>query len=161
MRLFDILHNFPFTKSETITYKHSIYEVLKELPNDLRLRKLGNIRKVSKPHRMIAQRPADPPYPTWKPEPARNAPGMIVAPQCPSSCIINLELWSVLFYLFIFFFLVPVVDHSLLKEYCCAHVAIKTWFSENLWQFSLQRCRLWDSSLNENVPHQRGLDKNF
>ena len=61
LRLFDILHNFPFTKSETITYKHSIYEVLKELPNDLRLRKLGNIRKVSKPHRMIAQRPAPSP----------------------------------------------------------------------------------------------------
>ena len=28
-----------------ITYKHGIYE----LPNDLRLRILGNIRKVSKP----------------------------------------------------------------------------------------------------------------
>ena len=37
-----------------ITYKH-------KLPNNLRLkdlRKLGIIRKVSKPHRLIAQRPA-------------------------------------------------------------------------------------------------------
>ena len=31
-----------------ITYKHGIYELPHELPNDLTLRKLGNIRKVSK-----------------------------------------------------------------------------------------------------------------
>ena len=37
-----------------ITYKHGIYE----LPNDLRLRILGNTRKVSKPHRMKAHCPA-------------------------------------------------------------------------------------------------------
>ena len=37
-----------------ITYKHSIYELPHELPYDLRLRKLGKIRKVSKPHRMTA-----------------------------------------------------------------------------------------------------------
>ena len=44
-----------------ITYKHGIYELPHELPNDLRLkdlRKLGkfdlNIRKVCKLHRMIA-----------------------------------------------------------------------------------------------------------
>ena len=43
-----------------ITYKHGIYELPQELPNDLRklgnydLRKLENIRKVSKLHRMIA-----------------------------------------------------------------------------------------------------------
>ena len=37
-----------------ITYKHGIYELPHELPNDLRLRKLGNIRKVSKLHRIIA-----------------------------------------------------------------------------------------------------------
>ena len=36
-----------------VTYKHGIYELPHELPNDL-IRKLGNIRKVSKPHRMIA-----------------------------------------------------------------------------------------------------------
>ena len=43
-----------------ITYTHGIYELPHELPNDLRLdlRKLGNMRKVSKPHRMIAQCPA-------------------------------------------------------------------------------------------------------
>ena len=43
-----------------ITHKHSIYELPHELPNDLRLRKssdlrkLRNIRKVSKLDRMIA-----------------------------------------------------------------------------------------------------------
>ena len=39
------------------TYKHGIYELHNELPNDLKLRifrKLGNIRKVSKLPRMIA-----------------------------------------------------------------------------------------------------------
>ena len=38
-----------------ITYKNAIYELAHELPNDLRLdlRKLGNIRKMSKLHRMI------------------------------------------------------------------------------------------------------------
>ena len=40
-----------------ITYKHGIYELPHELPNDLRLRKLdlrklGNLTKVSKLHRM-------------------------------------------------------------------------------------------------------------
>ena len=40
-----------------ITYEHGIYE----LPYDLRLRKLGKIRKVSKPHGMIAQCPVPPP----------------------------------------------------------------------------------------------------
>ena len=37
-----------------ITYKQGMYQLPHELPNDLRLRKLGNIRKVSKLHRMIA-----------------------------------------------------------------------------------------------------------
>ena len=41
-----------------ITYKHGIYELPHELANNLRLRKLGNIRKVFKPDRMIAQCPA-------------------------------------------------------------------------------------------------------
>ena len=36
-----------------ITYKHGIYELPHELLNDLRLGKLGNIRKLSKLHRMI------------------------------------------------------------------------------------------------------------
>ena len=38
-----------------ITYKHGIDEVPQVLPNNLRFRKLENIRKVSKPHRMIPQ----------------------------------------------------------------------------------------------------------
>ena len=37
-----------------ITYKHGMYELPDEFANDLRLRKIGNIRKVSKLHRMIA-----------------------------------------------------------------------------------------------------------
>ena len=37
-----------------ITYKHGIYEFPHKFPNVLRLRKLGNIRKVSKVHTMIA-----------------------------------------------------------------------------------------------------------
>ena len=40
-----------------ITYEHGIYELPHELPNNLRLkdlRKLENIRKLSKLHRMIA-----------------------------------------------------------------------------------------------------------
>ena len=43
-----------------ITYKHGIYELPHELTKDLRLNdlgKLGNIRKVSKLHRMIASSP--------------------------------------------------------------------------------------------------------
>ena len=50
-----------------ITYKHGIYELPHKLPNVSLIakrlktqdpRKLGNIRKVPKPHRMIAQHPA-------------------------------------------------------------------------------------------------------
>ena len=37
-----------------ITYKHGIYELPHELPHDLSLRILGNIRKVYELHRMIA-----------------------------------------------------------------------------------------------------------
>ena len=40
------------------TYKHGMYESLRELPNDLRLTKVGNNRKVSKLHKIIAQYPA-------------------------------------------------------------------------------------------------------
>ena len=43
-----------------VTYKHGIYKLPLELPNDLRIWIVGTIRKVSKPHRMIAQRPAPP-----------------------------------------------------------------------------------------------------
>ena len=41
MTLFDVLPNFPFTTSETMSdigYKHGIYEFTYELPNGLRLR---------------------------------------------------------------------------------------------------------------------------
>ena len=44
-----------------ITYKDGIYELSHELPNDLSLRKLGNLRKASKTHRTIAQRPVPTP----------------------------------------------------------------------------------------------------
>ena len=37
-----------------VTCKDGINELPHELPNDLRLRKLGNFRKVSKLHGMIA-----------------------------------------------------------------------------------------------------------
>ena len=37
-----------------ITYKHGIYELPHELPNDLRLSKLGNISNILKIHRIIA-----------------------------------------------------------------------------------------------------------
>ena len=36
------------------TYKHGIYELPHELPNDLSLRNVENIKKLSKVHRMIA-----------------------------------------------------------------------------------------------------------
>ena len=45
----------PQVKQYTIiTLKHGIHKLPHELPNDLRLRKLENITKVSKLHRMIA-----------------------------------------------------------------------------------------------------------
>ena len=45
-----------------ITYKNGKYELPQELPKVLRLiRKLGNVRKVFKLHRMIAQCPVPPP----------------------------------------------------------------------------------------------------
>ena len=43
-----------------ITYKHGIYELPHELPNDLRLRILGNIRKVSKPPKNDSPVPSRP-----------------------------------------------------------------------------------------------------
>ena len=48
-----------------ITYKHGIYKLPHEWPNDLRFRKLRNIRKVLKPHRIVAHRLVPPPK--WKP----------------------------------------------------------------------------------------------
>ena len=46
--LFDVLPNFLLPQVKRwviITYKHGIYELPYELQNDLRLRRLGNIRK--------------------------------------------------------------------------------------------------------------------
>ena len=57
MRLFDVLPNLPFTTSEMMRdyYLQTwYYELPHELPNDLRLRKLRNTRKVSKRCRMVA-----------------------------------------------------------------------------------------------------------
>ena len=69
---------------EIITYKHGIYKLPHELPNDLRLvRKSGNITKVSKPHRAIAQCPPPSRHPTRKPEPAPNTPRAIAGPTPP------------------------------------------------------------------------------
>ena len=48
----------PQVKRCAITsYKHGIHELSYELPNKLGFRVLGNIRKVSETHRMIAQCP--------------------------------------------------------------------------------------------------------
>ena len=51
-------------RCEIIIHTHGIYELPHELWNDLKLRKLGYIKKVSKPDRMIAQCPV--PLPRWK-----------------------------------------------------------------------------------------------
>ena len=45
LRLFDVLPNFPFTTNETepnYPYKQGTYKLPHKLPNDLRLRILGN-----------------------------------------------------------------------------------------------------------------------
>ena len=42
MGLFDVLPTTLFTTSETMVYNDGIYELLHELPNDLRLKILGN-----------------------------------------------------------------------------------------------------------------------
>ena len=67
LSLFDVLPNFPFTTSETMRdyYLETWYiQVASRVVERLRIqdpRKLGNIRRVSKPHRMIAQCPVPPP----------------------------------------------------------------------------------------------------
>ena len=48
-------------RSVIISNKHGIYELRHELPNDLRLTKLGKITKISKLDRIITQRPILPP----------------------------------------------------------------------------------------------------
>ena len=67
LRLFDVLPNFPITTSETMcdyyleTWYIRVAARIVELLNTQDLRKLGNIRKVSTPHRMIAQYPVSMP----------------------------------------------------------------------------------------------------
>ena len=43
-------------RSVILSNKHGIYELPEDLLNNLRLRKLGHIRKISKLHRIIAER---------------------------------------------------------------------------------------------------------
>ena len=60
MRLFDVLTNFPFTANETMRdyYLYTLYiRVASRVAERLKtedLVKLGNVRKVSKPHRKRA-----------------------------------------------------------------------------------------------------------
>ena len=60
LRLFDVLPNFSFTKSETIcdyylfTWYIRVASQVAERVRSYDLRKFGNIRKASKLHRMIA-----------------------------------------------------------------------------------------------------------
>ena len=59
-----------------ITYKHGVYELPHALPNGLGLRKLKNIRKVSKPQ---LNPPPGAHHPTQKPEPVPNTPRLSAA----------------------------------------------------------------------------------
>ena len=66
--LYQIFLSPQVKRIEIISNKHGIYELSYELTNDLRyydLRKLENIKKISNPYRIIAQRPALRP-PKWK-----------------------------------------------------------------------------------------------
>ena len=61
LRLFDVLPNLPYTKSETIrdSYLQKWYvRVASRVAHRLKTkdpRELGNIRRVPKPHKMVAQ----------------------------------------------------------------------------------------------------------
>ena len=87
LMFYQILLSPQMKRCAIITYKHGIYE----LPHDSRLRYLGNMRKVSKTHRMIAQRPvprqnenfANTSKKLWKTE-------IKLFPQCTISKIITL-----------------------------------------------------------------------
>ena len=63
LRIFDALPNFPFTGGETMcdfyleTWYIRVASPVAERLKTQYLRKLGNIRKVSKPYRMIAWYP--------------------------------------------------------------------------------------------------------
>ena len=81
LKLFDV-HQIYFSpqvkRRGIVTYKHGIYELSHELPTQ-DLRKLGNIRKVSKSHRMLAQCPAPPP-----PRQNKNPASTCNQPQMPA-----------------------------------------------------------------------------
>ena len=70
LRLFDVLANFVFTTSETVGHYYletQFVRVASRVAERLKtqdLRKLGNIRKLSKLHGMIAQYPGS--LPKWK-----------------------------------------------------------------------------------------------
>ena len=71
-----------------ITYKHGIYE----LPNNLRLRKLRNIKKVSKLHRMIALCPPSP-LPPPPPPPSAKIKILFALAKNSQKIAIKLFLW--------------------------------------------------------------------
>ena len=51
---YQIFLSLQVNRCAIITNKYGIYKLPDELPNALRLRKLGNIRKAGKLHAMIA-----------------------------------------------------------------------------------------------------------
>ena len=60
LMFYQIFFSLQLKQCVIITYKYDIYELPHELQNDIRLkdlRKLGNIREMSKLHRMITQCP--------------------------------------------------------------------------------------------------------
>ena len=71
-------------RSVMISNKHCIYELPDELSNDLKLRilgKSGKIRKISKLHRIIAQRPASSPEMKIPPALAKTC-SLLTPPKC-------------------------------------------------------------------------------
>ena len=60
LMFYQIFLSLQLKRCAVITYKHGIYKLPKELPSNLRLRILGNIRYVSKFQRMIAECPVPP-----------------------------------------------------------------------------------------------------
>ena len=52
--MYQILFSIQVKQSVIISNNHGMYELPQELPNNLRHKKLGKIRKISKLHEMIA-----------------------------------------------------------------------------------------------------------
>ena len=63
--IYQIFFSPQVKRSVIISNKHGIYELPHKLPNDLRLKKLGKIRKNSKHHRIITEYPVLPPKQTF------------------------------------------------------------------------------------------------